>query len=140
MNILDGHTVNYPDKTDVFKLKMKNKRKYIVDEEEYELEKLKAKITVKVFGIPIKINRKYYKSIYGTTLKNKSGYYSIRTPTLFNIKALEQWWKMGKSKNFSEFYNTLKMKQLPGFNIGYADKYDTIFYMSNGNCFIFRVL
>ena len=127
-----SHTVNYPDKTDVFKLKMKNKRKYIVDEEEYELEKLKAKITVKVLGIPIKINRKYYKSIYGPTLKNKSGYYSIRTPTLFNIKALEQWWKMGKSKNFSEFYNTLKMRQLPGFNIGYADKYDTIFYMSNG--------
>ena len=127
-----SHTVNYPDKTDVFKLKMKNKRKYIVDEEEYELEKLKAKITVKVFGIPIKINRKYYKSIFGPTLKNKSGYYSIRTPTLFNIKALEQWWKMGKSKNFSEFYNALKMKQLPGFNIGYADKYDTIFYMSNG--------
>ena len=127
-----SHTVNYPDKTDVFKLKMKNKKKYIVDEEEYELEKLKAKISIKVLGIPININRKYYKSIYGPTLKNKSGYYSIRTPTLFNIKALEQWWKMGKSKNFSEFYNILKMKQLPGFNIGYADKYDTIFYMSNG--------
>ena len=127
-----SHTVNYPDKTDVFKLKMKNKKKYIVDDEEYELEKFNAKITVKLLGIPIKINRKYYKSIYGPTLKNKSGYYSIRTPTLFNIKALEQWWKMGKSKNFSEFYNTLKMKQLPGFNIGYADKYDTIFYMSNG--------
>jgi len=127
-----SHTVNYPDKTDVFKLRMKNKRKYIVDEEEYELEKLKAKITIKVLGIPIKINRKYYKSIYGPTLKNKSGYYSIRTPTLFNVKALEQWWKMGKSKNFTEFYNNLKMKELPGFNIGYADKYDTIFYMSNG--------
>ena len=127
-----SHTVNYPDKTDVFKLRMKNKRKYIVDEEEYELEKLKAKITIKVLGIPIKINRKYYKSIYGPTLKNKSGYYSIRTPTLFNVKALEQWWRMGKSKNFSEFYNNLKMRELPGFNIGYADKYDTIFYMSNG--------
>ena len=127
-----SHTVNYPDKTDVFKLRMKNKRKYIVDEEEYELEKLKAKITIKVLGIPIKINRKYYQSIYGPTLKNKSGYYSIRTPTLFNVKALEQWWRMGKSKNFTEFYNNLKMKELPGFNIGYADKYDTIFYMSNG--------
>ena len=127
-----SHTVNYPDKTDVFKLRMKNKRKYIVDEEEYELEKFKAKITIKVLGIPIKINRKYYKSIYGPTLKNKSGYYSIRTPTLFNVKALEQWWRMGKSKNFTEFYNNLKMKELPGFNIGYADKYDTIFYMSNG--------
>ncbi len=127
-----SHTVNYPDKTDVFKLRMKNKRKYIVDGEEYELEKLKAKISIKVLGIPIRVNRKYYNSIFGPTLKNKSGYYSIRTPTLFNIKALEQWWRMGKSKNFSEFYNTLKMTQLPGFNIGYADKYDTIFYMSNG--------
>ena len=127
-----SHTVNYPDKTDVFKLRMKNKKKYIVDEEEYELEKLKAKITIKVLGIPIKINRKYFKSIYGPTLKNKSGYYSIRTPSLFHIRALEQWWRMGKSKNFSEFYNNLKMKELPGFNIGYADKYDTIFYMSNG--------
>ena len=127
-----SHTVNYPDKTDVFKLKMKNKRKYIVDGEEYDLEKHKAKISIKLLGIPIKINRKYYKSIYGPTLKNKSGYYSIRTPTLFNIRALEQWWKMGKAKNFSEFYDAFKMKQIPGFNVGYADKYDTIFYMSNG--------
>jgi len=127
-----SHTVNYPDKTDVFKLKMKNKRKYIVDDLEYDLEKYKAKITVKILGIPIKINRKYYKSIYGPTLKNKSGYYSIRTPTLFNVRALEQWWNMGKAKNFSEFYDAYKMKQIPGFNVGYADKYDTIFYMSNG--------
>lgn len=127
-----SHTVNYPDKTDVFKLKMKNNRKYVVDGEEYNLEKLKAKISIKVLGIPININRKYFRSIYGPTLKNKSGYYSIRTPTLFNIRALEQWWRMGKSKNFTEFYNNLKMKQIPGFNIGYADRYDTIFYISNG--------
>ena len=127
-----SHTVNRPDKTDVFKLRMKNKKTYIVDEEEYKLEKFNAKITVKVLGVPIKINRKYFKSIYGPTLKNKSGYYSIRTPSLYSINALEQWWKMGKAKNFSEFYNTLKMKSLPGFNVGYADKYDTIFYMSNG--------
>jgi len=127
-----SHTVNYPDKTDVFKLRMKNKKKYIVDDKEYDLEKYKAKISIKILGIPIKINRKYYKSIYGPTLKNKSGYYSIRTPTLFNIKSLEQWWKMGKARNFTEFYNIYKMKQIPGFNVGYADKYDTIFYMSNG--------
>ena len=127
-----SHTVNYPDKTDVFKLRMVDNKKYIVDGEEYELEKLKAKIHIKILGIPIKINRKYFKSIYGPTLKNKLGYYSIRTPTFFNVRALEQWWRMGKSKNFTEFYNTLKMKQIPGFNIGYADKYDTIFYISNG--------
>ena len=127
-----SHTVNYPDKTDVFKLRMVDNKKYIVDGKEFELEKLKAKIYIKILGFPIKINRKYFKSIYGPTLKNKLGYYSIRTPTFFNVRALEQWWRMGKSKNFTEFYNTLKMKQIPGFNIGYADKYDTIFYISNG--------
>ena len=35
-----SHTVNYPDKTDVFKLRMVDNKKYIVDGEEYELEKL----------------------------------------------------------------------------------------------------
>ena len=54
-----SHTVNYPDKTDVFKLRMKNNRKYIVDGQEYKLEKLKAKINIKILGFPIKINRKY---------------------------------------------------------------------------------
>ena len=63
-----SHTVNYPDKTDVYKLKMKNNRIYIVDGEEYKLEKLKAKINIKVLGFPIKINRKYFKSIYGLSL------------------------------------------------------------------------
>ena len=39
---------------------------------------------------------------------------------------------MGKSKNFTEFYNALKSKQIPGYNIVYADINDTIFYISNG--------
>ncbi len=128
------HTVNRPDKTDVFALEMhpKNKHKYLVDGKYYDLEKYKAELRVKILGIPIKIKKRYFKSIYGPTLKNKSGYYSIRSPSLNEIRALEQWWKMGKSKNFSEFYSTLKMKAIPGYNIGYADKNDTIFYISNG--------
>ena len=126
-----SHTVNYPDKTDIFKLRMRDKSSYIVDDKIYKLEKFNAEVYIKVLGIPVKIKRKYYKSIFGPTLKNKSGYYSIRTPTLFNISALEQWWKMGKSKNFTEFYKALKMNAIPGFNVGYADKNDTIFYMSN---------
>tara|TARA_Y100000768_G_scaffold283106_1_gene217768 strand:- start:2378 stop:4471 length:2094 start_codon:yes stop_codon:yes gene_type:complete len=128
------HTVNRPDKTDVFALEMdpNNKHRYIVDGKYYELEKFKAELTVKVLGVPIKIKKRYYRSIYGPTLKNKSGFFSVRTPSLFEIRALEQWWRMGKSKNFSEFYSNLKMKAVPGYNIGYADKNDTIFYISNG--------
>ena len=128
------HTVNYPDKADLFKLQMHPKKKkiYLVDDQEYKLETKRAKAYVKVLGIPIKISRKFYKSIYGPTLKNKSGFYSVRTPSLYNIKSLEQWWKMNKAKSFSEFYKIIKSINLPGYNIGYADKNDTIFYISNG--------
>ncbi len=128
------HTVNYPDKTDIFQLQMvKNSRlKYIVDNEILKLEKFRGKAFIKVLGIPIKVSRRYYRSIYGPTLKNKNGFYSVRTPSLFKIRALEQWWKMNKSKTFEEFYDILKMNEIPGFNFGYADKNDNIFYISNG--------
>ena len=128
------HTVNYPDKADVFALQMHPKKKdvYLVDGKPYKLEKFKAKLTVKFLGINIPIKKKFYKSIYGPTLKNKTGVYSVRTPSTTNITAIEQWWKMNKATNFSEFYEALEMRALPGYNVGYADRNDTIFYISNG--------
>ena len=128
------HTVNYPDKADVYALQMHPKKKdvYLVDGKPYTLEKFKAKLTVKFLGINIPIKKKFYKSIYGPTLKNKTGVYSVRTPSTTNITAIEQWWKMNKATNFSEFYEAIEMKALPGYNIGYADRNDTIFYISNG--------
>ena len=80
----------------------------------------------------IPIHKKYFTSIYGPTLKNKTGTYAIRTPSTTNINAVEQWWRMNKARSFSEFYEALEMKAIPGYNIGYADKNDTIFYISNG--------
>ena len=129
-----AHTVNQPDKTDVFALEMhpKNKLKYKVDDTYLELEPKKADLQIRVLGIPIKIKKTFYESIYGPTLKSKTGTYAVRTPALFEIRALEQWWRMNKATNFTEFYKALKMKALPGYNIGYADKNDTIFYISNG--------
>ena len=129
-----AHTVNYPDKTDVYKLEMHPTKKYHyrVDEEYLALEKKKAKLNIRILGIPIKISKTYFESIFGPTLKNKSGYYAVRTPALYEIRALEQWWRMNKATSFTEFYDILKMKALPGYNIGYADKNDTIFYISNG--------
>jgi len=133
-NLAWAHTVNQPDKIDVFALEMhpKEKLKYRVDDKYLNLEQKKATLQLRILGIPFKISKKFYKSIYGPTLKNKSGYYSVRTPALYEIRGLEQWWRMNKASNFTEFYNALKMKALPGYNIGYADKNDTIFYISNG--------
>ncbi|MGH2553063.1 MAG: penicillin acylase family protein, partial [Chitinophagaceae bacterium] len=56
----------------------------------------------------------------------------IRLPATMDIKALEEWYRMNKAKNFTEFYQAVSMTSLPMFNITYADRYDTIFYISNG--------
>lgn len=128
------HTVNYPDKADVYALEMHPKKKdvYKVDGTLYKLEKFKAQIHLKLLGLKIPIKKKFYRSIYGPTLKNKTGVYSVRTPSTTNINAIEQWWRMNKATDFSAFYDALEMKALPGYNIGYADRNDTIFYISNG--------
>jgi acyl-homoserine-lactone acylase len=64
-------------------------------------------------------------------IKNKKGYFSFYSPSLNNISAVEQWFKMSKASNFEEFENALGLVGIPRFNIVYADKEDNIFYVSN---------
>jgi acyl-homoserine-lactone acylase len=127
-----AHTVNYQDKLDIFQLQMNpaNNNQYLFDGEWLTLEENKAKLHVK--GIPIAISKKIWWSKYGPTLKTEKGVFALRVPALMDIKALEQWYRMNKAKNFTEFYKALSMTSLPMFNIMYADRYDTIFYISNG--------
>ncbi len=127
-----AHTVNYQDKIDVFQLEINpaNKNQYKFDGEWVTLEENKAKLKVK--GIPVTINKKIYWSKYGATVKTDKGVFSLRVPATMDIKALEEWYRMNKAKNFTEFYKAVSMTSLPMFNIMYADRYDTIFYISNG--------
>lgn len=127
-----AHTVNYQDKIDIFQLEINpaNKNQYKFDGEWINLEEDKAKLKVK--GIPITIGKKIWWSKYGPTVKTQKGTFALRVPAIMDIKALEQWYRMNKAKSFTEFYKALSMTSLPMFNITYADRYDTIFYVSNG--------
>jgi acyl-homoserine-lactone acylase len=127
-----AHTVNYQDKIDVFQLQMNpaHPNQYKFDDQWLELEEKKIKLEVK--GIPVGIGKKVYWSKYGATVKTKKGVFSMRLPANMDCKGLEQWFRMNKAKNFSEFHKALSMTSLPMFNIIYADRFDTIFYISNG--------
>lgn len=127
-----AHTVNYQDKIDVYQLEMNpaNNNQYRFDGQWLNLEENKARLKVK--GVPVTIGKKIWWSQYGPTLKTDKGVFSMRVPALMDIKSLEQWYRMNKAKNFTEFYKALSMTSLPMFNITYADRYDTIFYISNG--------
>ena len=126
-----AHTVNFCDRLDEYQLQMnpQNKTQYKFDGQWLNLEVKKLKLHIK--GIPIGINRKIYWSKYGATMKNKTGYFSMRLGANMKIGALDQWYQMNKAKNYTEFYAALSKQELSMFNIMYADKHDTIFYINN---------
>ncbi|MEO6719952.1 MAG: penicillin acylase family protein [Ferruginibacter sp.] len=126
-----AHTVNSPDKIDVYQLEINpaNKDQYKFDGAWLKLETRKARLKIK--GIPINIKKKVYWSKYGATVKTRHGVFAMRLPANMDCKAMEEWYRMNKARNFTDFYKALSMTSLPMFNIMYADKYDTIFYISN---------
>ncbi len=128
------HTVNYQDKVDVFQLEMNpnNKKQYKFDGKWETLEEKTVKIKVKSGAIMIPVKRVALWSKYGATIQTKQGTFSVRFSANQDIRGIEQWYKMDKARNFSEFYKAMEMTAIPGFNTIYADKQDTIFYVSNG--------
>lgn len=127
------HTVNHPDKLDVYQLEMHpvNALQYRVDGKWYSLKETTVKLKVKVPGFNAHVKKKVYTSIYGPTLVTSKGVFAIRTAALMDIRAMEQWYRMNKARNFSEFKRALKMEAIPAYNLVYGDRYDTIFYLSN---------
>ncbi len=126
-----AHTVNYCDRLDEFQLEMNpdNPLQYKFDGQWLNLEIKTIKLKIK--GIPINVKRKVYWSKYGATMKNEQGFFSMRLGANMKIGVLDQWYQMNKAKNFTEFYAALNRQELSMFNIMYADRYDTIFYVNN---------
>ncbi len=128
-----GHTVNNQDKIDVFQLKMNplDPIEYEFDGNWIALESKKVRMKVKMGPIKIPVKKAAYWSKYGATLKTDKGFFSVRLGANMDIRGVEQWYKMNKAKNFSDFYNAMKMTAIPGFNTFFTSA-DTIFYVSNG--------
>jgi len=126
-----AHTVNHCDRLDEFQLEMNpdNPLQYKFDGQWLDLEVKTIKLKIK--GIPINVKRKVYWSKYGATMKNDQGFFSMRLGANMKIGVLDQWYQMNKAKNFTEFYAALNRQELSMFNIMYADKHDTIFFINN---------
>lgn len=131
-----AHTVSFADHDDVYLLKMHPTEKltYYFDGKWLKLEEKKVKLKVKLFWfIKIPITKKFYKSVYGPVMEKDGNYFAMRFPAAFDIRGAEQWYHMNKAQNFEEFQQALKMEALPGLNIVYADKFDTIMFIDNGH-------
>ncbi len=135
-NIGWAHTFNHLDLIDIFELEMHPEKKlhyrFNGTWKKLESRKVKLKVKLKSWLPAITVRKKAYTSVAGPTLVSKNGgYYSIKMPALERVGSSEQWYRMNKAQNFSQFYKAVAMGQTTMFNIVYADRFDTIMYLNN---------
>jgi len=129
-----SHTVNEPDLIDVYKLTTNklNKNQYWFEGYWKDLEVRNVDIKVKIVGpFSWTFKRTVKSSIHGPVLEFDHGSYAIRISSVKDLRFLEQWYRMGKSKNISEFKEAMKIHAIPMFNTGYADRDGKLYYVYN---------
>ena len=119
-----AHTVNYPDRIDVYQLEINpaNKNQYKFDNNWESLDQKKVKLKVKIGPIVIPVKKKALWSKYGATVQTEKGTFAIRYGANQDIRGMEQWYRMDKARNYSEFYKAMEMVAIPMFNTIYADR------------------
>ena len=129
-----SHTVNDPDLIDVFRLTINpiNENQYLFDGKWLDFSIKKIKIKVKIFGLFYwRVKRDLYDSILGPVLKTDHGTYAIRYASMGDVRLVEQWYRMNRARNLSEFKEAMSIHAIPMFNTGYADKAGNIYYVYN---------
>jgi len=129
-----AHTVNSPDLIDVYALELnpENKLQYKFDGEWKTMERFQIPITVKLFGaFHWTVKRDAFNTIYGPAVETSHGTYAIRYAGWGDIRVVEQWYRMNKANNIEEFESAMRMRSVPSFNTGYADKEGNIWYIYN---------
>ncbi len=127
------HTVNTSDYIDVYKLRMHpdGSPRYLLDGawKKLEVEDVRIEIDLGVFTLPI--TTKAFRSPHGPVFKTKHGFYAIRYSGMGRlIGAAEQWYRMGKARNFREWRKAMERHAIPMMNTIYADK-ENIYYVYN---------
>ena len=129
-----GMTVNGPDLTDAFKLKInpENKNQYLLDGKWENFDIKNIKLPVKLLGpISWTFNREAKFSEHGLVLETESGSYALKFAGMKEIRQPDQWFRMNKAQNKDQWLEAMKMRAIISFNAVYADKEDNIMLLHN---------
>ncbi len=129
-----AHTVNHPDLVDIYVLEMnpENPNQYRFDGEWRDLEVRKVPVTVRLWGsLKWTFKQEALFSVHGPVIRRPHGVYALRYAGYGDIRQVDQWYRMGKSRNIHEFEQAMRLRAIPSFNVGYGDKEGNIWYIYN---------
>ncbi len=128
-----AHTVNKPDGIDVYRLVMHpdGSSRYKFGDEWLPLIERDENITVDIGVSNVSLSKKFYDSVHGPVFAVNDQFFAIRYSGFDRSGlATEQWFRMNKAQNFSEWYKSMSLQGLPMMNTMYADQ-ENIFYVYN---------
>ncbi len=130
-----SHTVNYPDLEEIYELALDRERPdhYRFDGDALPLVRDDVQLEVKTPEGKRTESRTFWHTPLGpVVLRTADKVYVLRSACYENYRAYEQWLKMSQATSLAQFRGVLEMRQIPMFNICYADRAGNIFYLWNG--------
>ncbi len=129
-----AHTVNKPDLIDIYVLKInpKNKNEYWFDGQWKAFERSTAHLRIKLWGpFSLSVPKAVLWSVHGPVLRRPHGTYAIRFAGLFEVRAVEQWYRMNLAQDFDQWQDAMAMNAIPSLNVVYGDREGNIGYFYN---------
>lgn len=128
-------TVNKPDLVDVYALEVDDPEKpmkYRFAGGWRDFERGAAKFRVKLWGpFSLPVTRATYRTVHGPAFKTPNGWRAVAFAGDGDIRAVEQWRRMNKAKNFEDWVRAMTMQAIPSFNVVFADRTGSIAYFYN---------
>lgn len=126
------NTVNRPDLVDVYKLVLnKAGDKYRFDGKWLTLQSKRIWLPVKFGPFTVPVPQTVYRSIHGPVIKNDKGSFAVRYAGIDSVKAVEQYYRNTKAKDWAEWSKSMAIGGIPATNFVYADKTGRVAYIYN---------
>ncbi|MFN0047287.1 MAG: penicillin acylase family protein [Sphingorhabdus sp.] len=126
------NTVNRPDLVDVYKLVLNEAGdKYRFDGKWITLQTKRIWLPVKFGPFTLPVPQTVYRSIHGPVIKNKNGAFAVRYAGIDSVKAVEQYYRNTKAKDWAEWSKSMAIGGIPATNFVYADKTGRVAYIYN---------
>ncbi|MBN8607739.1 MAG: penicillin acylase family protein [Caulobacterales bacterium] len=126
-------TVNLPDLADIYRLTTDDAHRgqYFFDGEWRRFDKRTIWLWVKMGWFTIPVPRTLHYSVHGPAFETADGWVAVRYAAAGEIRAMEQFYRMGRAETYAQWREAMAMRAIPSFNFMYADATGRIGYLYN---------
>lgn len=128
-------TVNLPDLADIYRLTTDraHRGQYLLDGAWRRFEKRTIWLWVKMGWFTVPVPRTLHYSVHGPAFETGDGWVAVRYAGEGELRAMEQFYRMGKARDYEEWRAAMAMRAIPSFNFMYADATGRIGFLYNAN-------